>query len=562
MKKLAMTLLALVLTLSLAGCFGGTPAETPTEPTEAPTQPQSCVHEAVSDDGDCTTAVACKHCSEIAIAAKDSHDFTGKPTLSGDGHIYTCPNEGCTAQSEVKPHEGGVATCQEPAVCDLCENAYGEKNPENHASSAFEITDNNDGTHRKSYVCCGVVAEAAQAHHGGAATCITLAICEDCNASYGELLSHTPAEDDGDCETPLTCATCPMVLQEGHIDRNGDYICDREGCDAIVFVPISTAAELISAAESGGYYKLTGDIRVEEAFSFVGNQILVHIDLGGYTIYTAGGMHISLDSVVYLTNGAISESMDLRSPIYSYGTLTIANCTLSCTNYIGLYICDGHVTLEDTVIHGGLAVTTSYLSGTVLVAKDNVTLFPDPVFGLNVDVDARAIFSFDPTAYLDEYSAAVVINNGDGTWIVTGANFDPTNAQTPLEPEKPVKRPYISEIALDYNEDNFNGETNTLTLNPGETIDVILSGKNLALEGVEHRIILGSESNGLYFIHANLDNSTVDENGNIRYSITYEWIAENYEYLYDLYLIGYSNDLTSLDAYIHIGVTLEPETEN
>ena len=502
MKKLAMTLLVLVLTLSLAGCFGGATAETPTEPTEAPTQPQACVHEAVSDDGDCTTAVACKHCSEIAIAAKDSHDFTGKPTLSGDGHIYTCPNEGCTAQSEVKPHEGGIATC------------------------------------------------------------ITLAICEDCNASYGELLAHTPAEDDGDCETPLTCATCPMVLQEGHIDRNGDYICDREGCDAIVFVPISTAAELISAAESGGYYKLTGDIRVEEAFSLVGNQILVHIDLGGYTIYTAGGMHIPLNSVVYLTNGAISESIDFRSPIYSYGTLTIANCTLSCTNYIGLYICDGHVTLEDTVIHGGLEVTTSYLSGTVLVAKDNVTLFPDPVFGLNVDVDARAIFSFDPTAYLDEYSAAVVINNGDGTWIVTGANFDPTNAQTPLEPEKPVKRPYISEITLDYNEDNFNGETNTLTLNPGETIDVILSGKNLALEGVEHRIILGSESNGLYFIRANLDNSTVDENGNIRYSITYEWIAENYEYLYDLYLIGCSNDLTSLDAYIHIGVTLEPETEN
>ena len=94
-------------------------------------------------------------------------------------------------------------------------------------------------------------------HTGGTATCTEQAVCERCEKPYGDLLSHTPAEDDGDCTTAVTCTSCGTVTTPAAAEHTGgtatcteqavcdtcgkaygeplkhnfvEGICDREGC--------------------------------------------------------------------------------------------------------------------------------------------------------------------------------------------------------------------------------------------------------------------------------------------------------------------------------------------
>ena len=67
----------------------------------------------------------------------------------------------------------------------------GDKNPDNHTGTLGEWK-SDDSKHWKEYSCCGAHAEAA-AHAGGTATCQNKAVCDTCNTAYGELGSHDPA---------------------------------------------------------------------------------------------------------------------------------------------------------------------------------------------------------------------------------------------------------------------------------------------------------------------------------------------------------------------------------
>ena len=439
---------------------------------------------------------------------------------------------------------------------EVMEKIYGEKDAENHTIIPFKVTDNGDGTHYKEQWCCGAVVNAAEEHYGGTATCTELATCRACKASYGELLPHIPAEDDGDCETPITCITCPMVFSVGHIDESGDYICDREGCDGICFESVSTFAELTAAIRNGGYYKLTGDICADTYLNFNNNQYLSYIDLGGYTLYTAGGMHIPLDGVVYLTNGTVCETQEWKSAIYNYGTLTITDCILSCPNYITLNINDGYVTLENTNIRGGVNVSASYKQGTTLVATNNVTIVPNAIFCLGVAENAIATFSFDPTSILDSYYDLTVRNNGDGTWSVMGCYYDPATAQMPMTPIHPSKVPVITDMKIAYNQENYNADTNTLTLNPGESLDLILYGKNLVVDGAKHGIVMGNKEDGPHIVSGTASGAQLDEDGGVRYAFSYEWFVSYYDYFYNMNMIGYSNNWADAEKYVTLNVII------
>ena len=107
----------------------------------------------------------------------------------------------CTECGYVCGHTGGTATCVEQAVCELCHEHYGEKDPENHTAEAEWIQTTT--THEKKYVnCCGAIVVAQEAHEwengactecgyvcghtGGTATCVEQAVCELCHEHYGE----------------------------------------------------------------------------------------------------------------------------------------------------------------------------------------------------------------------------------------------------------------------------------------------------------------------------------------------------------------------------------------
>jgi len=97
-------------------------------------------------------------------------------------------------------HEGGKATCTELAVCALCDEVYGELDPENHASdsTAWEMTDN---YHTEYYVCCGAEIISDEFHMWANGSCTVCGY--DC--------VHVPG-DAPDCENDQGCILCGFVL--------------------------------------------------------------------------------------------------------------------------------------------------------------------------------------------------------------------------------------------------------------------------------------------------------------------------------------------------------------
>ena len=87
--------------------------------------------------------------------------------------IYWC--DACKMNTRLDvSHTGGTATCTERAVCEVCNQSYGE----------------------------------LAAHTGGTATCTERAVCEVCNQPYGEPPAHTGGTEFPTCTTGRTCKKC------------------------------------------------------------------------------------------------------------------------------------------------------------------------------------------------------------------------------------------------------------------------------------------------------------------------------------------------------------------
>lgn len=125
-------------------------------------------------------AVGCKQNS------KPTHKHSYAATWSTDGtnHWHECE---CGDKIDLEAHKGGTATCTEKAECEVCRVKYGEVNANNHAGSEFNYVSNGNGTHKKTYECCGATAAESEACSGGTATCKEQATCKHCEAKYGNV---------------------------------------------------------------------------------------------------------------------------------------------------------------------------------------------------------------------------------------------------------------------------------------------------------------------------------------------------------------------------------------
>jgi len=183
------------------------------------------------DDGNCTTAVTCKNCTHVFVAAKDAHtggtaSCTAKAACTVCGTAYgelaqhvqaeddgncltavTCKNCTYVFVAAKDAHTGGEATCTEQAKCEVCGTAYGDtaahEQAEDDGDCLTAVTCKN---------CTYVFVEAKDAHTGGEATCTAKAECEVCGTAYGELAQHVQDEDDGNCLTAVTCKNCDYVF--------------------------------------------------------------------------------------------------------------------------------------------------------------------------------------------------------------------------------------------------------------------------------------------------------------------------------------------------------------
>ena len=198
-----------------------------------------------------------KHCSKCGkiLKAQTEIDALGHDLENHDGQeatctekgwkaYVTCKREGCdhTTYEEIPAlgHIGGTATCTEQAVCERCNEKYGNALGHNYGDliPKTEPTCSATGTeaHYKCSVCNKVFKEdelktettlddltiainptahnfgnwikneGADTHtrvcsfnsehtetencHGGTATCTEQAVCEKCNAKYGKALGH------------------------------------------------------------------------------------------------------------------------------------------------------------------------------------------------------------------------------------------------------------------------------------------------------------------------------------------------------------------------------------
>ena len=167
--------------------------------------------------------------------------------LDGNSHwrFYTC----CHLEVDHGAHQGGTADCLAPALCEVCQHPYGELGPHHFVDQVNEYrlksaatctspavyyqscstcgaqgtetftngeplghdwgawTSNGDGTHTR--ICAHDAAHTETENcHGGTATCTHKAICEDCNAAYGELAAHDFTAETAEEQYLKSAATC------------------------------------------------------------------------------------------------------------------------------------------------------------------------------------------------------------------------------------------------------------------------------------------------------------------------------------------------------------------
>ena len=163
------------------------------------------------------------------------HDYAETvvaPTCTEDGYtLHTCGRCGDEKTDAVVGklgHTGGMATCKDLAICDRCENPYGELDPSNHTGGT-ELRGKVDPTcteegYTGDLYCLGCTekletgkTDKELGHTGGMATCKDLAICDRCENPYGEL---DPSNHTGGTE--LRGKVDPTCTEEGY---TGDTYC-------------------------------------------------------------------------------------------------------------------------------------------------------------------------------------------------------------------------------------------------------------------------------------------------------------------------------------------------
>ena len=190
--------------------------------------------------------------SEATFASGDKNpnrhaEYPGAWQTDADSHwrFYTC----CHLEVDRGAHQGGTADCLAPALCEVCQHSYGELGPHHFVDQVNEYrlksaatctspavyyqscstcgaqgtetftngeplghdygawTPNGDGTHTR--VCAHDAAHTETENcHGGAATCTEKALCEDCNAAYGELAAHDFTAETAEEQYLKSAATC------------------------------------------------------------------------------------------------------------------------------------------------------------------------------------------------------------------------------------------------------------------------------------------------------------------------------------------------------------------
>ena len=172
----------------------------------------------------------------------NTHSWATEWSSDGTRHWHACTDEGCEARSNEAECEGGSATCVNKAVCATCGGEYGELDKTNHVSTETQYVSNGDDTHKITHKCCGETITAQEPCTGGEATCVKKAVCEHCGEGYGDYNAENHESDElayvsnGNGTHKVTYKCCENVKDAEESCTGGEATCVKkavcEHCDA------------------------------------------------------------------------------------------------------------------------------------------------------------------------------------------------------------------------------------------------------------------------------------------------------------------------------------------
>ena len=247
-------------------------------------------------------------------------------TCTEDGSKHTeCTVCHTTIKTEEIPalgHTGGTATCTEQATCSVCGEKYGDalghkygdiipkteptcsqKGVEAHykcsvcnkvfkddehktettlAELTIEINPNahnfgnwikNEGADTHTRVCSyNNEHTATESCRGGTATCIEQAVCEKCNAKYGELAKHD--YKDGVCIVCGNRRPSEGLAYSLNSDENGYTVTGIGTCtDKELIIPSEYDAKPVTSIGSSAFSRCTGltSVTIPDSVTSIGN---------------------------------------------------------------------------------------------------------------------------------------------------------------------------------------------------------------------------------------------------------------------------------------------------
>ena len=188
---------------------------------------------------------------------------------------------------------------------------------------------------------------------------------------------------------------------------------------------IDTFAELQAAVNAGGTVKLCGNITLGDETLVVSSSVPVILDLNGYTLTSNRNIPIQVqpDVICTVKNGTVTNTADMWTAVYNYGTLTVQNCTLNANNYFPLINCCTATVTDSTLnenYNGDSICNQQAYSDTVTLTLSGTVNMSGGIrntYAASVVTVLPGTYTFDPTSYVDA-DAYTVTDNGNGTWTV------------------------------------------------------------------------------------------------------------------------------------------------
>ena len=168
----------------------------------------------------CMKGMHCKICDLYYGATVDHQMGRWLPADDGQRHYRICAY-GCGKTEYGKHNVSSPATCAFPAYCKDCGH-FGDVDADAHDWSAWKLYDI-DQHYR--YCRKNKTAHVEYADHtGGAATCETRAMCDVCNEYYGQMLGHDYVMHDAQAATCTEIgwaayATCSRCDYSGYAEK-------------------------------------------------------------------------------------------------------------------------------------------------------------------------------------------------------------------------------------------------------------------------------------------------------------------------------------------------------